>query len=561
MVNLMKGQYMASRSLPKRVATAAAAFGVTAIVGTAPALATTVPGENIFGSGSSLQKIAQVNVWTTTWTSTASDHATLSNDPTATYFSSSSGHGLDEFGNNTAAVDLTQDGNADNGSTNGYGRPVLDAFVGTDDPPTGPLATAGSQLHNASLAATGGASRAIDEITVPVAQAPVAILLSVPTGITLGAGTAINLSNSLLRRIWDANVAADAPYAAKTWGALLMEAGVKRITSGTPGRGQFTDAGGSSGGSQGITLQVRSSASGTSYTFKGFLNLSGDANYPQSFVVDDDTWPVPTTNTGNTGGSQLVADTTATPGSIGYANLADARAATPAYSNTAQTTTTGGSHQFLYARVQSNEGSNDPRVRGSPIHDCRGSERLLGNQININGAHPTFVGHWTVPLSGSTFVPTGSWGGTLADDPDVYDHSLQNGKKTDNYPIVAVTYDLAWNSYHPAGSNIVRDYGGSSAQATPPGTPRRAICGTSRHRVSSTSSWPSCSYSRLPGRRLRPTPERPHWLSIRSRRSSAALPARRSLRGTAGRRRCHVSKLLPGGDQIAHSLARAESWF
>lgn len=498
MVNLMKGQYMASRSLPKRVATAAAAFGVTAIVGTAPALATTVPGENIFGSGSSLQKIAQVNVWTTTWTSTASDHATLSNDPTATYFSSSSGHGLDEFGNNTAAVDLTQDGNADNGSTNGYGRPVLDAFVGTDDPPTGPLATAGSQLHNASLAATGGASRAIDEITVPVAQAPVAILLSVPTGITLGAGTAINLSNSLLRRIWDANVAADAPYAAKTWGALLMEAGVKRITSGTPGRGQFTDAGGSSGGSQGITLQVRSSASGTSYTFKGFLNLSGDANYPQSFVVDDDTWPVPTTNTGNTGGSQLVADTTATPGSIGYANLADARAATPAYSNTAQTTTTGGSHQFLYARVQSNEGSNIP-VYADPQSTTAGVPNVyVGNQINVNGAHPTFVGHWTVPLSGSTFVPTGSWGGTLADDPDVYDHSLQNGKKTDNYPIVAVTYDLAWNSYHPAGSNIVRDYGGSSAQAIAAGNTAKSYMRYIATQGQLDIQLAKLSYSRLP---------------------------------------------------------------
>ncbi len=460
---------MASRSLPKRVAAVAAAFGVTAIVGTAPAFATTVPGENIFGSGSSLQKIAQLDVWTGTWHSTAADHPTLSNAPTATYFSSSSGHGLDEWGNNTSSLDLTQDANADNGSTNGYGTPVLDAWVGTDDPPTGPVTTAGTQLANASQAASGDAGTKIDEITVPVAQAPVAVIMSLPTGITVGANTRFNFTNNVLRQVWDNNVVKSGSYAAKTWGALLQDLKLTRITSGTPGVNQFKDAGGTTGGTQAITLQVRSSGSGTSYTFKGFLHLSGDANYPKSFVVDDPTWPVPVTSTGNSGGSQLVADTTATPGSIGYANLADAATATPGYTSAVQTTTTGGSHQIAYARIQSNEGATVP-VYADPEAAAAGVPNVYtGNNINVNNATPSAVGHWTVPLTGTTFHPTGTWGGTLADDPDVYDHSISNGVKSNDYPIVAATYDLGWSWYNEPGTVIASDFGGTEADATAAG--------------------------------------------------------------------------------------------
>ncbi len=102
-------------------------------MGAAPALAT-VPSENIFGSGwSRLQSIAQ-GVWTNSST-TPADRPTLSGSPVAAYSSTGSGPGLAEFGNTTGAVpDFTQDANANNASTNGFGVPVLDAYVGTDDP-------------------------------------------------------------------------------------------------------------------------------------------------------------------------------------------------------------------------------------------------------------------------------------------------------------------------------------------------------------------------------------------------------------------------------------------
>jgi hypothetical protein len=427
-----------------------ACFGVTAAVGAAPALAT-VPGQNIYGSGSSLQKIAQQKIWTVKWT-----HAGLSNSPTATYTSSGSGAGLAEFGNTTGALDRTQDPTA-----NAVGQ--LDAYVGTDDPPTA------SNLTNASTAATGSSTTTIHELTVPVAQAPVAALFSLPTGLKAGTGSNLKVTNKLFQGIWDANVPASTHYAAKTWGALLEDAGWTKVTS-SPGVNQFTDAGGSTGGGQGITLQVRSKASGTTYTQKGFLNLSGDSHYPASLVTDDDTWPVTTVNTGNTGGSQLVANTTASPGSIGYANLADAATAAPAYAKTVTTTTTGGSHQILYGQLQSNLGGTGAVQYADPQGSTAGTANVYtGNNINVNGGNASFVGHWTVPLPGGTFDPTGTWGGTQASDPDVYDHSLLGGRKTSYYPIVAATYDLGWSDYDAASSNVVADYGGTAAQATAAG--------------------------------------------------------------------------------------------
>jgi len=304
-----------------------------------------------------------------------------------------------------------------------------------------------------------------------VAQAPVAVLISLPNGVTAGPGSQLRLTNKLLQQIYDANVPASSHYGAGTWGSLLEDSGWTRVP-GTPGAAnQFIDAGGSTGGNQGITLQVRSSASGTTYTLKGFLGLSGDLNYPSSFVNDNDQWPVPSVTTGNTGGSQEVANTTANPGSVGYANLADAATASPAYTKAVTTTAIGGTHEFAYAIVQDNYGGPGTAAYADPQSDTPGHPNVYtGTNININGANASFVGHWTAPLIGTTFDPTGSWGGTQASDPDVYDHGLMNGEKTGYYPIVAVTYDLAWSDYDLPASNLVSKYGGSAADAAAAGS-------------------------------------------------------------------------------------------
>jgi hypothetical protein len=486
---------MVSRLLPRRVGVFAAAFGVTALVGTTPALAVTkVPGENIYGSGSSLQKILQQNILTPKWESTPADHATLSNSVTASYFSSSSGSGLAEFGNTTGALNLAEDPVADNGSGNGYGQPVLDAYVGTDDAPTGPLSDPTSNLGEASAAATGSAATPIDELTIPVAQAPVAVLLSVPLGIQIGNATTpnavVHLLSVYLQQVWNQTLPAElaskteVAYPANSWGSLLERAGLKEVAS-NPTATQFTDAGGATGGDQLIELQARSSGSGTTYAFRGELYLTGDAFYPASQVTDANTgWPVTVNETGNTGGAQLVENTELTPGSIGYANLADAALATTPYSPfTAKATFTseGGTHQILFAEVQDNQGSTPARY-ANPESSVGHANVYTGAQINVNNAYSLTqtdgVGQWTVPGSGTPFVfdPTGSWGGTapgngtLASDPDIYDHSGDNGgTKAASYPIVSADLDLAWSTYDEAGSNLVGDFGSTAADATDAG--------------------------------------------------------------------------------------------
>src|SRR5262249_20077273 len=142
--------------------------------------------------------------------------------------------------------DRTQD-------TTANGAGLLDGFVGTDSPPTT------TQLTNAQTASGGPA-----EVTVPLLQAPVAILLSLPSALTLGTpnptdGTAptpgtINLTNPELQQLFDGSATSGTPldnvpaasqaatgtvtsptfnpaisYAAGTWGALLLETGHKFV--------------------------------------------------------------------------------------------------------------------------------------------------------------------------------------------------------------------------------------------------------------------------------------------------------------------------------------------
>jgi hypothetical protein len=481
---------MEKRLPSARAAVIAACVVASGCLGASSALAAPLPGENIFATGSSLQAVAQQKIWIPKWEGTPADQATITCSPSPcknTYTSTGSGNGLAEFGNTTGTLDLTKDPTADNGATNGYGTPVLDGYAGSDDPPTGPLTTAGTNLNNASKAATGSAGTPIDEITIPVLQAPVAQLVSLPKGLTIGCsvqgGNCVNgnlkLKNLLWQELWSDQIPSSKDYAANTWGAFLEWAGLGKVAS-NPTATQFTDTG---GGTNAITLNVRTNGSGTSYTFKGGLNLSGAPLYNSSFVTDSPTWPV-TTNPAGTTGAAVAQTTESNPGSVGYANLADAALLTGVYkpyTGSAQTVTRGGTHQILFAQLQANwcgTGSptcGDTTGGGAPQYvfaqpGSNGKANVYqGTDINVNGGSPNGVGHWNVPFKNGSFDPTGAWGGTLADDPDVYDHSLHNGVKTANYPVVAVTYELAWSQYDEAGSNVIGDYGGSAAQATDAG--------------------------------------------------------------------------------------------
>jgi hypothetical protein len=504
------------RSSAKRTSSKSASAGqqqnAAALGSSRPALAqadgpTDVAGANLYGSGSSLQKVAQVGSsgqnWlglVATWDKSASDETwsngsnlggptgsfALSSEPTTVnYDSTSSGSGLGEFGDSGADAGTLEP--TDDATANTAGE--LDGFIGSDDPPTaGDLASA----HTAS----GG----VEQVTIPVFQAPIALAISLPNGIVVGTGGKVDLTNQLVREVYDDDlpsaVNGTTTYPANSWGALLTDAGLTLVTT-TPTATQFTDAGtasgtctvstaGTAGGNQCIELEVRNGGSGTTYSIQGFLSISGDTGY-NSFSDNEALWPSDATDgcpsaggtgscaadtyargynagnsTGNTGSSQLVKNLLGDPGTIGYVNLADAAVDVTgdAFTNEVQTTTyvSSASHQYLFAGVQDNYVGN-PSAKatyaepGSVNSVPSGSGTVLalnpnvytGNNINLTGSYgfgQSTVGDWKVTQT----TDGQSFGGSVPSDPDTSGHG---GGST--YPIIAATYDAAWQNYSGGG--------------------------------------------------------------------------------------------------------------
>lgn len=437
---------------------AAATVGAVVALSAAPALAANSGGTSITGSGSSLQGAAQ-----TSWSSTFNGSPVLTGEHVA-YTSTSSGAGLSEFGNNGGGIQASDSGN---GST-------LDGFIGTDDPATT------SQISAAETAS------GTTEITLPVIQAPVAVILSLPANVTIGSTQKVQLTNQELQNIWSGNVAAAGGFNANTWGSLFTTLGVS-----------FSGAGGNTE----ITLQARSSNSGTTFTFRGYLNeigtLLGESDsanpYPLASVVDDsaDGWAVSVTETNNSTGGNLVQDVAGTPGSIGYANLADAASASGSNTNgqefadeplSVTTAPIGGSastsHQIVYAQVQDNGISSspayaDPSAASSPTTYANVAAALgnvdtagainSGTTVSYPGA--SGIGAWTVPTAAD-----GTWANTngaeaghvaAADDPDVAGHDSLHG--AGKYGVVAATYDDAWGDYETTALEASTAYGSNAA--------------------------------------------------------------------------------------------------
>ena len=235
-------------------------------------------------------------------------------------------------------------------------------------------------------------------------------------------------------------------YAIATWGALLTQLGYSKITSGTPGAGQFLDEGGASGCGQALKAQVSSNVSGTAYAFKSYLNQV-NSHVWSTFATDAKTWPtsavVESDPLSSGGGSQsndseghLSGNTAANPGSVGFAGAAAAmQVGHGGFTNSATSSTFGtgtghsAAHQIAWSEIQNNgtstEGAGyaDPMLPSSSLANCVSSKLLAGEE--------------GFPLSS-----TGSWHGVLASDPNI----SGDAGPTD-YPICALTYDLVWHHY------------------------------------------------------------------------------------------------------------------
>jgi len=374
---------MKHRHRRSRLAALVAGVGTTvaiASLGSAGSAMAVTCASGGYASGSSLQNIAQQSIWLTPtgWGA----HTACSVAPSITYSGTSSGAGLNEFGNDINAVLAPKEDETAAKSASPFkdkAGEVLDWYVASDDPPEQ------GELTEAEIASSGSSSKAtLEEITLPVAQAPVAVILSLPTGCTVEEKSSLDIDGKDLVELWEGTNPAEPSdndpggipalggYGAATWGSFLTQLGYTK-TAGTPGAEEFHDAGGATGCEQAITLQARSSYSGTTYAYKHYLSIDNDElfynasshlystqNAWTGLISDAPAWPASVTTSGNGKGSQEVQDTAKNPGSVGYANTSDAvSAGNGGFSSEATASTFGSSasHQIVYAQLQNNVGT------------------------------------------------------------------------------------------------------------------------------------------------------------------------------------------------------------
>ena len=391
------------------------------LIGSSAAVASgTLACNNVYASGASQQNTAQNSVWVPGFPT----YSECSTTPTIKYTKTSNLPPYEEFGNGGNGFVTKEDPGAPSG--------VLDGYVGIDDAPNS------NALGNAETAAV---EATLVELTIPVAQSPIAVDLSLPAGCAIAEGGRVNIQNQYLDALWSTKVPAGgsdshnggAAYPANTWGAFFALIGQGGVTdSGT---------GGGTGCETPITLQVRSNAAGTSFEFKSYLGQIDSTEWAQ-YASDYDYWPATTTNVNNSSDGNEASDTAANPGSVGYTGLASAAGISGSpFTGKAVLVTDGGSasHQILWAQVQNNGTSLSSPGYGSP-------KAASGN---IGNCATTKI---TPGEAGAPYSVTDSWSGILASDPDAT-HDLGGNY----YPLCSLLYDLAWKHYEAPGLALYYD--------------------------------------------------------------------------------------------------------
>jgi ABC-type phosphate transport system substrate-binding protein len=295
------GLFSARRTVSACVLSAATVAAL--MVPGAASAATQCSGSNIVVAGSTLQKLAQKEVWQPDFNTSANPTACSGSQgsggkPTLSYESIGSGAGLEDWGYNSHAFEA--------------GRV---AIVSTDEP-VNTKEKGEIEAHETKTVAESVQS-------VPVLQAAVAIIVHLPAGCTASNAVKKNpwpgrlvLTNVTLQKIWVGEIS--------KWSEITDE-GDKLAGEGcnpeTP-----------------ITRVVRLDGSGTTHVFKKYLDLVSNTAFETekaesktwteiSEGTENTTWPAAAhvVKPAATGGGALVSKVAETPSSIGYANLADAR--------------------------------------------------------------------------------------------------------------------------------------------------------------------------------------------------------------------------------------------
>ena len=354
------------------VAASAAVMAVSG-VGASSASAACGTGE-LVGRGASLQNVAQKEIWKTAYEGECGS-------ATINYLGGGSGAGL-------AAWDFT-----------GSAAPIDTAthYTATDDAPTGTQIAAA----RTSAEATGEAAGETHVVVVPVAQTAIAVMVNVPAKCTL---TKIN--NAALEQAFAGS--------ATTWPAI-----------------------GATGAECSGTVQrvVRTEGSGTTYQFKNYLSK---INSGEPCGADPKKWvdmqeivgtegpnvewpecgggsPAPIKAAGGSGVATKVATTS---GTIGYAALPDARAAS------AVTIAVENEKELGKPSNWTKPGTTEA---ATGFANCAAAAYSVPDDSNPTKGGDALDTDWSLVFGGNPTI-----GGTT-------------------YPICTLTYDMAWSSYESAG--------------------------------------------------------------------------------------------------------------
>jgi ABC-type phosphate transport system substrate-binding protein len=288
----------------RRLAPACMLSAVTVAALAAPGAANAAPGPqcsgaNITAQGSSLQKDAQINVWTKQFNLSEKSKVACAGGskqgngakPTVTYSSTGSGAGLEAWGV---------------GASPNY---TANAFVGTDEPPNA------TQIGEIEAHETTLIPQTVESI--PVVQESVAVIIHLPAGCVAETKykkeKRLVLNNVTLEKIYRGTL--------KNWSEVTDDG--DKITGCTPGA---------------IQPVARFDQSGTTHIFKRYLHLIDPSNFTDEKSGSTD-WNTVSEGSLNTdwpqaanvvkpaakGGGELIAKVLATPGAIGYVNIAEAR--------------------------------------------------------------------------------------------------------------------------------------------------------------------------------------------------------------------------------------------
>jgi ABC-type phosphate transport system substrate-binding protein len=372
-------------------------------------------GGNIHGKGSSAQKLVQLNQWTKLFNTSANPTACQgteeagkksSGKPVVTYTSTGSGVGMESWGVETKA------GKAEEEIRFG----PENAFVGTEIAPN---------KKQAEEITKHGAAGTV--LTIPVAQAAIAVVIHLPAGCEKVKGGPeegrLAFKDSTVEKLFQGTIT--------TWKSLLNKAKLE-------GTAECSS-------SAKIVRVVREDGSGTTDAFMKWLGVIFKKE-----VLGTETWKQLGEKAANTvwpnegtdpvkrgkGGGGVVKVVEENAGTVGYANVADARA------NAKFVPPAGGAGKATFwGVVESNLIEKIPQYR----------DPATNGDIAAKGSSNCAE---TLYTNGTKKFPPPSphelWN-------EVVSAKKQVGKEHPSYEICTLTYDLALTKYEPFSIETVKE--------------------------------------------------------------------------------------------------------